>query len=129
MYDQEVIIDKRGNKSLVIGEVLPASFPIGYEGLKLWGTGIVLARYIYHHQSAFAGKRVLEIGTGVGIGGLAALKWGSPMEVLMTDSEPSVVENCAKNIQKNQLKSVKPRVFNWRGSGSIEGKYDIIMSS
>lgn len=50
-------------------------FPHGLDGLRLWEAGIILARYIVHNNSLFKGKKVLELGGGVGIAGFTAKKW------------------------------------------------------
>lgn len=52
-------------------------FPHGLDGLKLWEAGIVLSRYIILNVDKFNKKSVLELGSGVGIGGMTADKWSS----------------------------------------------------
>jgi len=51
------------------------TFPHGLDGLRLWEAGIILARYIVNNSNLFKGKRILELGGGVGIAGFAAKKW------------------------------------------------------
>lgn len=51
------------------------TFPHGLDGMKLWDAGIVLARYAIKNNGLFKNKSVLELGCGVGIGGLAVQKW------------------------------------------------------
>ena len=51
------------------------TFPHGLDGLRLWEAGIVLARYVVNNSAQFKGKRVLELGAGVGIAGMTAKKW------------------------------------------------------
>ena len=50
-------------------------FPHGMDGLHIWEAGIILARWIVFNKELFLGKDVLELGTGVGIGGLSAAKF------------------------------------------------------
>ena len=52
-----------------------SQFPHGLDGLKLWEAGIILARYIILNVELFKEKEVLELGAGVGIGGMVARKW------------------------------------------------------
>lgn len=51
------------------------TFPHGLDGLKLWEAGIILARYVVNNNQLFKNKRVLELGAGVGIAGMAVKKW------------------------------------------------------
>ena len=49
-------------------------FPHGKDGFHLWEAGIVLSRYLIKNKERIKGKRILELGSGVGIGGITALK-------------------------------------------------------
>lgn len=49
----------------------------------------------------FLGKDVLELGSGVGIGGLCVKKWTQCRSVMMSDYHPGVVKNIGKNCVKN----------------------------
>lgn len=71
--ETEIILDHTQNYFLKLNELL--IFPHGLDGLHLWEAGIILARYIVSESKLFDGKNVLELGTGVGIGGLALLKY------------------------------------------------------
>lgn len=51
------------------------TFPHGLDGLKLWEAGIILSRFIILNNGLFKKKNVLELGSGVGIAGIAAKKW------------------------------------------------------
>lgn len=50
----------------------------------LWGGGLALARYIQDHPGVVAGRRVLDLGAGCGIVGIAAARSGA-REVLAAD--------------------------------------------
>lgn len=49
----------------------------------------------------FKDKEVLELGAGVGIGGLCVKKWTKCKSVAMSDYHPSVIDNINKNCLKN----------------------------
>ena len=49
-------------------------FPHGLDGLHIWEAGIILSRFICENESFFYKKRVLELGSGIGIGGIACAK-------------------------------------------------------
>ena len=104
------------------------TFPHGLDGLRLWEAGIVLARYVIHKSSQFRQKRVLELGAGVGIAGIAAKKWTQSTEVDITDYHPKVLENIRFNLKKNE---VECPVFNldWTSHPPQPQKYDIVIAS
>jgi predicted nicotinamide N-methyase len=70
---QEIIIHHAFSMKLKLAEV--QTFPHGLDGLKIWEAGIVLARYAVLNCKIFKEKEVLELGSGVGIAGIAIKKW------------------------------------------------------
>ena len=54
--------------------------------LQQWPAGQMLSEYIAAHSDSVTGKRVLELGAGCGLAGMAAVKAGAKM-VLLTDIE------------------------------------------
>ncbi len=62
----------------------------------------------------FNDKDVLELGSGVGIGGIAVKKWTKCKSITMTDYHPSVVENVVRNCHKNNERDIEAIVFDWR---------------
>ena len=60
-------------------------------GAKLWNAALMLANDIDEHPDWCRGKRVLELGAGVGLCGLLAAKLGAA-EVCMTDFEEPLLE-------------------------------------
>jgi predicted nicotinamide N-methyase len=74
------------------------TFPHGLDGLKLWEAGIVLARYLILNNKIFKNKRVLELGSGVGIAGITLKKWTECDYVEMSDYHPKVIENIQRNL-------------------------------
>lgn len=94
-----IVVDEMQGKTLYLNE-LPI-FPHGYDGLHIWEAGIVLSRYILYNKELFAGKTVLELGSGVGIGGLSVAKFTDCKKCLLSDYVPEIVDNIKINIQKN----------------------------
>jgi len=99
--ETEIILDSKEGKSLKLNELL--IFPHGLDGLHIWEAGITLARFVVSNPTLFAEKTVLELGTGVGIGGLAVAKYGGCKRVDMTDYNMEVLANVKKNAAKNKL--------------------------
>jgi predicted nicotinamide N-methyase len=60
-------------------------------GAKLWNAALMLANDLDEHPDWCRGKRVLELGAGVGLCGLLAAKLGAA-EVCMTDFEDPLLE-------------------------------------
>lgn len=88
-------------------------FPHGYDGYHLWEAGIVLTRYLHHHQSGtFNQRRVLELGTGVGITGIYLTKFTQASQVLMTDYKNDIIANAEKNALKNVKASPRWKFLN-----------------
>ena len=51
----------------------------------VWPAAIPLCLWISTHRDEFEGKSVLELGSGVGVGGMAALSTASPKVVVLSD--------------------------------------------
>jgi len=67
-------------------------------GNMLFTSSVVLARWILAHAHKFRGRRVLELGSGLGLAGIAAARVSS--ECTLTDL-PQFVPNLRYNIQMN----------------------------
>ena len=52
-----------------VPEPMSEHFTVGYV---MWSAAVILARWLHRHPRTMAGKRVLEIGAGLGLGGLVA---------------------------------------------------------
>ena len=46
-------------------------------GLFVWPSAILLAEFLSYHRSLFHGKRVMELGAGIGLAGIVAAKLGA----------------------------------------------------
>jgi predicted nicotinamide N-methyase len=65
-----------------------------------WAGGQALARYILDHPEAVAGKRVLDLGSGSGLVGIAAMKAGAA-RVTAADIDRFAAAAIARNAQLN----------------------------
>ena len=65
-------------------------------GLDIWPAAIELCTYLSENPALVAGKRVVELGAGVGLPGLLAARLGAS-QVILTDYEPQVVAHMAHN--------------------------------
>ncbi len=73
-------------------------------GLTVWDGSIVLAKYLEARYPSLAGKRVLEVGAGPGVAGLAAAALGA--QVTLTDL-PYTLDNLRAAVARN-AHHVKP---------------------
>lgn len=65
-----------------------------------WAGGTVLARYILDHPESVGGKRVIDLGAGSGVVGIAAMKAGA-RGVTAIDIDPYAVAATLLNAQAN----------------------------
>lgn len=73
-----------------------------------WGGGLVLARYVLDHPDSVAGKRVLDLGAGSGLVGIAAALAGAG-EATAADIDPYAIVATALNAEANGI-DVKTRL-------------------
>ena len=72
-------------------------FQNGQEGKRVWESGITIARYVLESKERFSGKTVLDLGSGTGIGALAALKFTQASSVVMTDYTEEILSLLKEN--------------------------------
>lgn len=92
----------------------------------LWPAGIGLAHFIQDHPHLVQGKRVLELGAGLGLPSLVSIHLGA--HVLTTDFHPEVEEYFLRNCRHSSLKGNYQRL-NWRSEDELGQKYDVVMGS
>ena len=92
-----------------------------------WGitsAAIALAKHV--QSSEIAGKRVIELGCGLGLAGITAGLSGA--EVLFTDFMPKALDFADTNARLNGLHNFATGILDWEQPGSIE-KFDLILGS
>ncbi|KAF0978343.1 hypothetical protein FDP41_002858 [Naegleria fowleri] len=106
----------------------------------MWPSEEILAYHCIHKLGAefFNGKRVLEIGCGIGVAGLMIAKaFPSITEIVLTDGNVSVVENLRYNIahlvQNGDLLDDKITCSQllWQNNAQLEmlGTFDVILAA
>jgi predicted nicotinamide N-methyase len=68
----------------------------------VWPGAVVFARYILNHQIEVSGKKVLDLGCGGAIAGIAAARAGA-QEVIANDVDTVALEIAAQNAAANQV--------------------------
>lgn len=108
-------------------------------GLSIWGTSIVLSRWLAEQSETLRGKTVLELGAGCGLGGLTTVILCGAKGVCMTDVNSKTLDNLRHNINLNQAALGSSRVMaaaldwtdkkTWAPLLKAWGKFDVIVGS
>lgn len=87
-------------------------------GAVLWPISRLLSRYVEAHATQFAGKRVLELGAGAGLVGVAAAAYGA--HVTLTDADVALLtrENAAAAAAVGLAGSVAVEQLRWEEAAS-----------
>ena len=95
-------------------------------GFLLWESAIGMARFLMQRPQLVCGKRVLELGCGVGLSGLAAAVCGGTVE--QTDHEPGVLELARKNAEANGVTGITQFIADWT-DWKVKDKYDVVIGA
>jgi predicted nicotinamide N-methyase len=93
---------------------------------ELWPSGVALARAV--GSRALRGRRVVELGCGLGLPAIAAALAGG--RVLATDWSPDAVEHAAGNARRNGA-DLDTLVCSWADPAPLEvrGPWDLVLAS
>jgi predicted nicotinamide N-methyase len=70
-------------------------------GLYVWPSGLLLAHYIWRHQSQFASKCILELGCGCGLSGMVAASLGASVVLTDNTAYSHVLQSAENNCKLN----------------------------
>jgi predicted nicotinamide N-methyase len=92
----------------------------------LWRSGVALARELAAED--LRGRRVVELGCGLGVPSLAAARAGA--EVLATDAYPEPLELLARNAAANGVE-VETAIADWYRPGNLpeRGPFDLLLAA
>ncbi|MDX2308915.1 MAG: methyltransferase domain-containing protein [Hyphomicrobium sp.] len=99
------------------------AFPFG---LILWDAAPVLADALAERAERITGRRVLEIGSGAGLAGLAARFLGA--DVVQTDHSAEALALARDNARLNGIEGIRQRVVDWHDWRSGE-TFDVVVGS
>lgn len=71
-------------------------------GLRMWEAGFFLTEWLLAFPNAVNGKRVLELGAGLGLTGLAAAACAGSSEVILSDCSVEVLKNLEDIVRMNE---------------------------
>lgn len=101
----------------------------------LWPAEEVLTHFCVSNFSLFRNKRVLELGSGYGLGGLAIAACTDAAEVFLTDGNPQVIDYVKANTRRNShlfgTTEVTACVLNWSDNvpSMLEERFDIVVAA
>lgn len=123
--DKQIIVE--AGKHLDLNELVV--FQHGFDGLHIWEAGIVLARYVAFNPEIFNAREVLELGSGVGIGGLAVLKFTHCKKCMLSDYNDSILQNIQLNCRKNGFPEAEVLQLDWKQHAKSTLQCDVIIGS
>ncbi|XP_020260486.1 calmodulin-lysine N-methyltransferase isoform X1 [Asparagus officinalis] len=100
-----------------------------------WPSEDVLAYFCIKHSDIFRSKRVLELGSGYGLAGLAIAASTDANEVMISDGNPQVVDYIQRNINFNVgifgNSKVNSMLLHWNQNQATDflNSFDIIVAS
>lgn len=95
-------------------------------GYLLWESAIVMAMRLAADAPAVQGKRVLELGAGVGLPGLVARSLGA--QLWQTDLLPGALALAAHNATQNGIAEIEYFQADWLQWRHV-GRYDLILGA
>lgn len=125
---QQVRISKINDLDVLLENLDPVTFAederLPYWA-ELWPSSVALAQHVAQHLEV-AGRRVLELGCGLGlVGVVAALRGG---RVLCTDYEADALAFARHNACRNACRQMRFRLVDWRRP-ALRRRYDYILAS
>lgn len=96
----------------------------------VWPSALFLAEFLAHCSSFIQDKRVLELGSGVGLAGLTAAVHGAK-SVIITDKEKAAVDLVERNAEANDVQElVRWQVLDWTKESTFpDEKFDVIIGA
>jgi predicted nicotinamide N-methyase len=91
----------------------------------IWPASHILAAEV--NTFNFTGKRVLELGCGIGLASLVLHKMG--VDITASDYHPRAQEFLDRNIRENNLPPIKFERVDFEKENQMLGKFDIIIAS
>lgn len=109
--------------ALLEGKVDYDRFPFG---LLLWESAVGLARHLAEKPEQIQGRRVLELGAGVGLAGIVAQWLGA--QVWQTDHQSDALALAQINAAANGAGTMRQFLADWR-HWNHSGQYDVLLGA
>eukprot|EP00547_Thalassionema_nitzschioides_P009440 CAMPEP_0194227714 /NCGR_PEP_ID=MMETSP0156-20130528/43003_1 /TAXON_ID=33649 /ORGANISM="Thalassionema nitzschioides, Strain L26-B" /LENGTH=239 /DNA_ID=CAMNT_0038960207 /DNA_START=25 /DNA_END=741 /DNA_ORIENTATION=- len=99
-------------------------------GVTLWEGSKPLAKYMMNHsKESIQGRKVLELGSGLGLCGIVAHHLGAK-QVVLTDGDTNALRELRKNVEQNcgSTSTISCRQLFWGGEDSDSGQSKFLES-
>lgn len=118
-------IELRGYKE-ENGQTIPST------GLTLWRAAPLLCEFLHDNAELVQGKRVLELGAGLGLVGILAEKLGAT-EVVLTDGDTDTLAQLRENVDSNGCEKITCPQLRWGHRlpefVSLHGEFDVLLAA
>lgn len=94
---------------------------------EIWPAAVGLATYIFRNGAVFSGKRILELGAGTGLAGIAAKLAGG--EVTQSDFIQAAFQFIRINCLRNQVPVEPLLLADWRHFPDDIGRFDFVIGA
>ena len=109
LENPEALFDELLNNHSEHEDIIDERIP--YWG-ELWPSSIGLSEFLSAFPELVQGKKVIEIGCGLGLAGIVAVKCGA--EVTLTDYLPAAIEFATYNWELNFSSQPQVKILDWR---------------
>jgi predicted nicotinamide N-methyase len=96
-------------------------------GLMLWASALALAQRLDTEPRIVVGRRVLELGAGIGLVGLVAQALGA--QVTQTDYHPDALALCRLNAERNRISGIAVERGDWREWPTDLGDFPVVLGA
>ena len=120
----EAVCDQDALLAGVVDDAQLDAFPYG---LLLWPAASALAEWLDRQPEKLSGKRVLELGCGIGLAGLVAASHGA--DVVQTDWQQPVLELAERAARRNGVEHIERRLGDWRAWPPDLTGFDLVVGS
>lgn len=123
------------NNQTVIHRQTTAMLSQGLTGLSSWPAAICLGDYLMQRIDLVENKKIVELGAGSGLLGLALLKSSERIpSYTFTDYSPMILnllmQNASLNFSDEELeRRMKIEELDWNQFSSVENNYDLILAA
>ncbi len=121
-----LVIRHPADPAALLAAIDPASFAVDERipyWAEVWPAAVALGRKLV--GADLRGRRVIELGAGVGLCSVSAARAGA--EVLVTDYEPAALDCARMNAALNQV-TVTTAQLDWRDSG-WPANFDLVLAA
>jgi predicted nicotinamide N-methyase len=93
---------------------------------EIWPSSIALSEYVLENKDEFSGRKILELGCGLGLVGIVLTSIGS--DVVFTDHDSYALQFTQENFYRNFKRPASVELLDWRDPGGRQS-FDIIVAA